>query len=83
MISIEKPRGAVFRCPVCHAEITVLAYRMGDFHPRCCNTDMARLPRSVQFYVCPVCGAQIGVLRKGAGAHSWRCCNTDMRQEAA
>jgi predicted RNA-binding Zn-ribbon protein involved in translation (DUF1610 family) len=82
-MTAENPRGRVYRCPVCGAEILVLATQMKDFRPRCCNTDMIAKPAKVTFYYCPVCGAQIAVLRRGAGAFAPRCCNTDMRVSAA
>ncbi|MGD2173871.1 MAG: hypothetical protein PVJ27_00575 [Candidatus Brocadiaceae bacterium] len=76
-------RGRVYRCPRCGAEVAVLAARVGDFAPRCCNTAMVLLPRRLAFYVCPVCGAEIAVIRAGAGEFRARCCNRDMIREAA
>ena len=77
-MSARGSRGIVYRCPVCGAEIAVLAARHGDFHPRCCNVDMEPRRARLAFYVCPVCGAEVAVLREGAGPRQWRCCNTDM-----
>ena len=71
-------RGLVYRCPVCGAEIAVLATRHGEFSPRCCNVDMTPLRRHLPFCVCPVCGAEIALLHDGGGERRWRCCNTDM-----
>ncbi len=76
-------RGVVYLCPVCLAEILVLAPRAGDFHPRCCNRDMVPVARRVHFYVCPVCGSELGVLHKGEGPFEPRCCNRPMLPEAA
>jgi len=78
-MSDRGPRGRVYRCPVCGAEVAVLSPRMGGFAPRCCNTDMAPTDRRVAFYYCPVCGAEIAVLREGRGEFLPRCCNTDMK----
>ena len=78
-----KPRGAIYVCPVCGAEIIVLAPCQGCFTPRCCNQPMALRPRRVKFYVCPVCGAEIAALHQ---AHSVdfhpRCCGQDMQPAA-
>ena len=82
-MSRDNPRGLIYRCPVCGAEIAALSSRMGNFAPRCCYRDMISQPRRLIFYVCPVCGAEIGVLAKGSGRFVPRCCNTDMLLEAA
>lgn len=79
----NSPRGLIYRCPVCGAELAVLASRMGSFVPRCCNRDMIQQRRTLVFYVCPVCGAEIAVLGKGAGRFVPRCCDMDMLLEAA
>jgi len=50
-------RGMVYWCPVCGAEIGVIAARHGEFQPRCCNKPMETLPRRLSFFICPVCGA--------------------------
>lgn len=76
-------RGTVYRCPVCGAEIAVLARTMGRFAPRCCNTEMIPRAARLVFYLCPVCGAEIAVLKEGEGEFTPRCCNTKMRREAA
>jgi DNA-directed RNA polymerase subunit RPC12/RpoP len=80
---VINPRGLVYRCPVCGAEITVLAPHMEGFCPRCCNRDMVPLERRVAFYVCPVCGAEIAVLKSGGREFAPRCCNRAMEIEAA
>ena len=79
-MSAEDVRGQVYRCPVCGAEILVLARRFGVFTPRCCNEDMVRLSHRLTFYVCPVCAAEIAVVNKGTGVFAPRCCNVDMRE---
>ncbi len=81
-MSATSPRGMVYRCPICGAEITVLAQGMDEFCPRCCNRDMTALKRRVAFYICPVCGAEITVLRPGGGEFAPRCCNRPMELEA-
>jgi hypothetical protein len=40
-----RPKGAIYRCPVCGAELAVIGSRMGLFQPRCCDTDMVPLSR--------------------------------------
>ena len=80
---IEDPRGVVYRCPVCGAEILVLATEIGKFTPRCCGEPMIAAEKRVVFYVCPVCGAEIAVLQEGEGAFLPRCCNVDMKRVAA
>jgi len=79
----QNPRGAVYRCPICGAEITVLARQMDRFHPRCCNRDMVLRNRRAAFYLCPVCGAEIVVLKSGRGEFLPKCCNRAMILEAA
>lgn len=77
------PRGTIYRCPVCGAEVAVLAGAHGKFTPRCCNTRMVPLPRRMTFFRCPVCGAEVGVLSDLCPMFSPRCCNTAMQREAA
>ena len=76
-------RGTVYWCPVCGAELSVLASQHGDFFPRCCNKPMESLRRRLVFFVCPVCGAEIGIVNEGSGDFQPRCCNTAMLREAA
>ena len=78
-----RPRGTVYRCPRCGAEVVVLARRHGDFCPRCCNTDMRPKPARAQMYVCPRCGSEIAVVGGACGVFRPRCCNGDMVREAA
>ncbi|MGI6086644.1 MAG: hypothetical protein ACOYCD_01670 [Kiritimatiellia bacterium] len=79
-MSTIKPKGATYICPVCGAEIIVLAPCSGCFIPRCCDKPMELRPRRVQFYVCPVCKAEIAALHqtKPDSFHP-RCCGQDMR----
>jgi len=77
------PRGSIYRCPVCGAEITVLARQHGRFEPRCCNTKMVKQRRRTVIYVCPVCGAEIGILTSAPNSFKPRCCNVAMQREAA
>jgi len=76
-------RGRVYRCPICGAELAVVAAGTGEFRPRCCDTDMVRLARGLAFYVCPICGAELAVMRKGGGMFAPRCCDTAMLPAAA
>ena len=76
-------RGTIYRCPVCGAEIAVLARHAGRFAPHCCNTAMVPRRGRLVFYVCPVCGAEVAVLKEGKGEFTPRCCNTNMLRKAA
>jgi len=82
-MSLERPRGLVYRCARCGAELIVLAPSIGRFDPICCGEPMRPKPGRVAFYRCPVCGAEIAVLKKGEGIFTPRCCNTAMRLMAA
>ena len=74
----DKIRGTVYVCPVCGAEVAVLAHQVGEFVPRCCNVAMVYAKEKLQFFVCPVCKAEIGVLRHGSGTIVAQCCNVEM-----
>ena len=76
-------KGQVYRCPVCGAELSVLADRAGDFAPVCCSRPMEPQDERLAFYVCPVCGAEIGVVHAGESSFRPRCCDTEMRLDAA
>lgn len=78
MTPAADPRGLVYRCPVCGAELIVVGTAMGAFTPHCCNKPMRRMARKAAFYHCPVCGAQVVVVRKGRGVFQPHCCNRDM-----
>ncbi|MBN1671569.1 MAG: hypothetical protein JXR37_11075 [Kiritimatiellae bacterium] len=77
------PRGTTYRCPVCGAEVGVLAPHCATFRPRCCNTEMARVTGRIQFYTCKVCGAEIGVVKQGARDFAAICCGMRMSPRAA
>ena len=77
-MSSDNPRGLVYRCPLCGAEVVVLARRFGTFTPRCCNRDMVPLRHKLTFYVCPVCGVEVAVVKMGSRSFTPRCCNEDM-----
>jgi predicted RNA-binding Zn-ribbon protein involved in translation (DUF1610 family) len=76
-------KGLVYRCPVCGAELTVLATRHGSFHPVCCNVAMSPLARRLAFYACPVCGSEIAIVQPGAPGFKPVCCRTPMLARAA
>lgn len=78
----NSPRGMLYRCPVCGAEIVVLGPAMGEFHPRCCDVDMTGTDEKVIFYACPTCGAEIAVLKEGTGEFLPRCCDDPMKLAA-
>lgn len=72
------PRGQVFRCPVCGAEVVVLTAAGSSFRPRCCNVAMLPQAPGVRFFRCPDCGAEVAVLHDGGGTFRPRCCNKAM-----
>jgi len=76
-------RGVVFRCPVCGAEIVVLADSYGEFAPVCCNVAMVDTNVRLRLFVCPVCRAEVAIIREGGGEFVPRCCNTAMVLVAA
>jgi len=82
-MSPDDSRGLVYRCLVCGVEIGVLVSTVGNFAPRCCNTDMVMQPGRLVFYICPVCGAELAVLEEGADRFIPRCCSTSMLLEPA
>lgn len=79
----QNVRGQVYFCSVCGSELSVIGRRVGEFRPRCCNTDMIQKPLRMVFYFCPVCGAEIGIVKEGKGAFEPVCCNRPMVREAA
>lgn len=82
-VDAASPRGTIYRCPICGAEIGVLARFHGLFEPVCCNVDMEPQPQHLVFYVCPVCASEVAVLVATQGRFAPRCCNRDMVREAA
>jgi predicted RNA-binding Zn-ribbon protein involved in translation (DUF1610 family) len=82
-MTTPSPKGVTYRCPVCGAEVAVIARRHGAFAPRCCNTAMLPIRRRLVFFICPVCGSEVAVMRGEAGNFTPRCCNVAMRREAA
>lgn len=74
------PKGALFRCPVCGAEVVLLAPCPGCFEPRCCGRAMQQQPRRVVFLYCAVCGSEIAVLRERPADFQPRCCSRPMRE---
>mgnify|MGYP001196512262 CR=1 FL=1 len=83
MSNSKGTKGTIYFCPICKAEVSVLAPRTGDFSPRCCNMAMEPLSRRLFFYICPICFAEIAILKKGTGPFDPRCCNTAMIHAAA
>lgn len=77
----QTPRGMVYRCPVCGAEVAILARVVGVFEPRCCNCPMTPQSRRLVFYHCPVCGAEIAIIKEGEGVFEPSCCNEPMRRQ--
>ncbi len=82
-MSLTKPRGKVYRCAVCGAEVAAVGAALGEFAPVCCNQPMQPVARRLEFYRCPICGAEIAVLAVRRGVFSPVCCNQPMRVESA
>ena len=80
---MKKPytKGQVLVCPVCKAEITIIAGSCGSFVPVCCNVEMQPLEKKLTFYRCEICGAEIAVLVGKGGNFIPVCCNEVMKEE--
>ncbi len=79
MTSLPKPKGATYRCPVCGAEVIVLAPCQGCFVPYCCSVLMERKPQHVEFYVCHICGAEIASIDHDSTSNFRpKCCGAAM-----
>ncbi len=76
--------GTMLRCPVCGAEITVLAWRGGgSFQPRCCNVKMELLPQKAIFFKCEICKAEIAAINDlSRSDFTPICCNRQMIKKA-
>lgn len=83
MNAASTAKGRIFRCPICGAEVSIIAPTVGEFDPHCCGVAMEEAPRRLVFYVCPICGAEVAVVNVSAGEFSPRCCATDMVLQAA
>jgi len=78
-MSSSNLRGKVYRCPICGAEVAVLAHSCGEFQPVCCNVEMAIVEPSLIFYVCPHCKSEVALVEsKNEKAFAPRCCNDEM-----
>ena len=82
-MTAESTRGALYVCPICGAEVLVLARRHGAFTPHCCNVPMEQRRTRSHFFVCPVCGAELAVVHQGTGRFEPRCCQVPMNPRAA
>ena len=71
-------RGNIYRCPVCGAEILVVAKAHGAFEPHCCNVPMLPARYKARFFTCPVCGTEIAALKPLNATFLPRCCNVRM-----
>ena len=74
----ETHRGNVYRCPLCGAEVTVLAYKSGDFDPHCCNVEMVLTKSNVVFFYCTECAAEVTLLHGEEQRLDLHCCNKPM-----
>jgi competence CoiA-like predicted nuclease len=71
-------RGAVYRCPVCGAELSVVITGSRKLGPRCCNTLMVLTERINAVYVCPVCGSELMLVSGDTKGLQLVCCNRPM-----
>ena len=80
---MKKPyaKGQVLVCPVCKAEITVIAGSTKTFIPICCNVEMQPLEKKLTFYRCEICDAEIAVLVDKGTDFVPVCCNEVMKKE--
>ena len=76
--SLSNRLGAVYRCPVCGAEVLVIRADSGRLAPVCCNRPMVRLAARARIFYCPVCGAELAVIRDAGGELAPVCCNRPM-----
>jgi len=76
------PRGNIYRCPVCGAEVLVVARAHGAFRPHCCNVPMLLNRYRARFFVCRVCGSEIAALKPPNVTFAPHCCNTRMLSAA-
>jgi len=80
---VKKPytKGQVLVCPVCKAEITVIAGSSENFVPVCCQVEMQPVEKKLAFYRCEICGAEIAVLVDKGPNFIPVCCNEVMKKE--
>ena len=74
-------KGRVLVCPVCKAQITILAGKSDAFIPICCQVEMEPLEKKLAFYRCEICGAEIAVLIDNSKNFVPICCNEIMQKE--
>ena len=74
-------KGRVLVCPVCRAQITILAGKSDTFVPICCQVEMQPLEKKHAFYHCRVCGAEIAVLIDNSNTFTPICCDEVMQKE--
>lgn len=74
----KKDKRQVYYCPVCGAEIIVLAKNIGKFTPYCCNEKMELVHRKIFTYFCSVCGIEVCALNGKKQNFIPSCCNKDM-----
>jgi competence CoiA-like predicted nuclease len=72
------PRGAVYRCPVCGAELSVVRRTAGVQAHLCCNTEMVLTSRVNPTYFCSVCGTELMLIKGKGKRFSPVCCNEPM-----
>ncbi len=70
--------GALYRCPVCRSELSVIREGDGRFDPRCCNRPMDFTGRINPVYYCPMCGSELMPVILRSEDFEPLCCNRPM-----
>lgn len=70
--------GAVLRCSVCGAELSIIKDSSADLEPICCNTLMVAAARVNPVYYCTVCRAELMLITGDRARLEPRCCNRAM-----
>ncbi len=74
--------GCVYRCPVCGAELSVIASGSGILEPICCNRKMELQERINPVYLCSSCGSELMLIVDKGGKLEPLCCNQKMNRKA-
>ncbi len=70
--------GALYRCPVCGSELSVIRESTGRFEPHCCNRPMDFTGRINPVYYCPLCGSELMPVILRSEKFEPLCCNRPM-----
>lgn len=73
--------GHVYRCPVCGAELSIIASGSGKLEPICCNRKMELKDRINPVYFCSACGSGLMLIVDKDGKLEPLCCNQKMNRK--